>query len=94
MIVRSLYILMGMLLWVVHFTSGQELNKRKVVVMDPGHGGTDSGAVGINGIQEKDVVLKIAMEVIRLNMEIYRDTLQIFSSTRYSDTLISLRTPN
>ena len=27
--------------------------------MDPGHGGTDSGALG-NGLQEKDLTLKIA----------------------------------
>ena len=30
-----------------------------VVVLDPGHGGTDSGALG-NGLQEKDLTLKIA----------------------------------
>ena len=29
------------------------------MVLDPGHGGTDSGAVG-NGLQEKDLTLKIA----------------------------------
>jgi N-acetylmuramoyl-L-alanine amidase len=31
----------------------------KTVVLDPGHGGKDSGAIG-NGIYEKDIVLKIA----------------------------------
>ncbi|HUB84944.1 MAG TPA: N-acetylmuramoyl-L-alanine amidase, partial [Rhizomicrobium sp.] len=30
---------------------------RKVVVIDPGHGGIDSGTVGIDGTMEKDVVL-------------------------------------
>lgn len=30
-----------------------------VVVLDPGHGGTDSGTIG-NGLQEKDLTLKIA----------------------------------
>jgi N-acetylmuramoyl-L-alanine amidase len=59
------------------------------VVIDPGHGGTDSGAVGDNGISEKEVVLKITKEVLRLNRELYNDTLEIYS-TRYIDTLISL----
>ena len=32
----------------------------KVIVIDPGHGGRDSGAVGFNGLQEKDIVLNIS----------------------------------
>ena len=31
-----------------------------VVVVDPGHGGRDLGAVGVNGLQEKDVTLAVA----------------------------------
>lgn len=34
-----------------------------VVVIDPGHGGDDTGAVGPTGIQEKDVVLSLALMV-------------------------------
>jgi N-acetylmuramoyl-L-alanine amidase len=34
-----------------------------VVVIDPGHGGGDPGAVGINGIQEKVVVLSVGTQV-------------------------------
>lgn len=37
-----------------------ESYKKFVVVLDPGHGGDDSGAVGPFGSQEKDVVLQIA----------------------------------
>lgn len=33
------------------------------VVIDPGHGGPDSGAVGIRGIRETDVVLDISLRV-------------------------------
>lgn len=33
-----------------------------IVVLDPGHGGEDPGAVGPSGIKEKDIVLKIARE--------------------------------
>ncbi len=36
---------------------------KKIVVLDPGHGGHDPGAIGKNGLQEKDVVLDIALKV-------------------------------
>lgn len=36
---------------------------RYVVVIDPGHGGRDPGAVGIAGIREKDIVLDISNKV-------------------------------
>jgi N-acetylmuramoyl-L-alanine amidase len=38
---------------------------RRVVVLDPGHGGVDPGAVGASGTYEKDVTLAIAREVRR-----------------------------
>ena len=38
-------------------------NARYVVVLDPGHGGPDPGAVGIGGLQEKGVVLEISQQV-------------------------------
>jgi N-acetylmuramoyl-L-alanine amidase len=34
-----------------------------VVALDPGHGGEDPGAIGPNGVQEKDVVLRIAEQL-------------------------------
>lgn len=37
--------------------------KRKVIVIDPGHGGDDPGAVGKNGTYEKHVVLAISREI-------------------------------
>jgi N-acetylmuramoyl-L-alanine amidase len=36
---------------------------RKVVVIDPGHGGQDPGAVGIGGLQEKEINLDISLRV-------------------------------
>lgn len=39
--------------------SGSSINPNLVVVLDPGHGGSDSGAVGY-GLREKDLTLKIA----------------------------------
>jgi N-acetylmuramoyl-L-alanine amidase len=38
-------------------------NGRVVVVVDPGHGGSDPGAVGIGNIHEADVVLDISQQV-------------------------------
>lgn len=35
----------------------------KTIVLDPGHGGHDPGAVGTNDLYEKDVVLDIALKV-------------------------------
>jgi N-acetylmuramoyl-L-alanine amidase len=32
----------------------------QVIVIDPGHGGIDPGAVGYNGVKEKELVLQIA----------------------------------
>ncbi|MEG3657758.1 N-acetylmuramoyl-L-alanine amidase [Arenibacter palladensis] len=64
-------------------------NRRQIVVLDPGHGGVDSGAVGINALKEKDIVLQVAKEAIRLNRKLFGNTLDIYL-TRYNDTLISL----
>lgn len=33
------------------------------IVVDPGHGGKDPGAIGLTGLKEKDVVLKVAKKV-------------------------------
>lgn len=37
--------------------------KGKMITLDPGHGGTDPGAIGKQGTKEKDITLKIAMKV-------------------------------
>jgi N-acetylmuramoyl-L-alanine amidase len=39
--------------------------KMRRVVIDAGHGGHDSGAVGPSGVQEKDVTLAIALQVAK-----------------------------
>ncbi len=41
--------------------------KKITVVIDAGHGGTDAGAAGANGILEKDLTLAIAKKVKELN---------------------------
>ncbi len=40
-----------------------------VIVVDPGHGGTDPGAIGIGGIRESDVVLDVSKTVRKLLQE-------------------------
>jgi len=67
---------------------GQETSAQKRILIDVGHGGKDSGAIGINKIQEKDVVLNIALEILSLNKQ-SKTPLDIYL-TRYSDTFISL----
>lgn len=67
---------------------GQETATQKRIIIDVGHGGKDSGAIGINGIQEKDIVLNVALEILKLN-EKSENPMDIYL-TRYSDTLISL----
>ncbi|BAW95414.1 N-acetylmuramoyl-L-alanine amidase [[Synechococcus] sp. NIES-970] len=57
-----------------------------VVTIDPGHGGTDSGAVGIGGLQEKNVILPISQEVTRI---LQQHGIGV-RMTRNTDTFISL----
>ena len=38
----------------------------KKIVIDPGHGGNDAGAIGPTGVMEKSVTLKVALELRRL----------------------------
>ncbi|MCM4156409.1 N-acetylmuramoyl-L-alanine amidase [Gramella sp. AN32] len=70
------------------FIFGQETSAQKRIVIDVGHGGKDAGTIGINGIQEKDVVLSIANEILSINQK-PETPLDIYL-TRYKDTLISL----
>lgn len=37
--------------------------KVKTIVIDPGHGGKDPGAIGKNGTQEKDITLDVAIKL-------------------------------
>lgn len=39
---------------------------RPVVIVDPGHGGKDPGAIGIGGLQEKNVILPISKRIAQL----------------------------
>jgi N-acetylmuramoyl-L-alanine amidase len=43
-----------------HFPRSAKGKARRVVVVDPGHGGRDSGAIGVTGALEKDITLAAA----------------------------------
>ena len=40
--------------------------KGKIIVIDPGHGGNDAGAIGPTGVMEKNVTLKVSLELRKL----------------------------
>lgn len=40
--------------------------KGKKIVIDPGHGGNDAGAIGPTGVMEKNVTLKVSLELRKL----------------------------
>jgi len=59
----------------------------KRIIIDPGHGGKDPGALGKNGIKEKDVMLKLA----KILADRVRDDLKCEAIlTRTSDTFLPL----
>jgi N-acetylmuramoyl-L-alanine amidase len=41
-------------------------NGKYIVVIDPGHGGKDPGAIGLSGLREKDVALDIALQLRKM----------------------------
>ena len=60
--------------------------KMRRVVIDAGHGGHDSGAIGPTGLEEKDVTLKIALQVAK---KLEAAGLEVFL-TRDDDTFVRL----
>ena len=59
-----------------------------LVVIDPGHGGVDPGAIGISGVFEKRVTLAMAKQVRRAILSRGRQRVRL---TRNGDTFIPLR---
>ena len=59
------------------------------IVIDPGHGGHDSGTLGADGIEEKDVVLDVAL---RLGKLLHQRLGPEIIYTRSDDTFIPLET--
>ena len=38
--------------------------------VDPGHGGSDTGAIGVGGLREKDITLEVAVKEVTFILEI------------------------
>jgi N-acetylmuramoyl-L-alanine amidase len=63
------------------------ISKIRRIVIDPGHGGHDPGAVGPSGLQEKDVVLSVGLRL----RDLLRDELGLdVVMTRSTDVFIPL----
>ena len=63
-----------------------QVKPKKIIVLDPGHGGRDSGAVGVCGLMEKTLVLSVAKI---LKQELLRRNYKVFT-TRDDDRFIEL----
>ena len=68
------------------YIKGVQSKRLTLVVIDPGHGGKDSGALGMSGVKEKDVVLDVAR---RLKKTFEAAGVHVLM-TRDSDVFISL----
>ncbi len=56
-------VLLSGLLWITFPTAAPSLPFHYTVVIDPGHGGKDPGAIGVGGLEEKTITLAIAQMV-------------------------------
>ena len=66
----------------------KKVDKRIVVVLDPGHGGVDPGAVSPSGTMEKDVVLRAAKIIAKVLNKTGKYKVYL---TRNSDKRVPLR---
>jgi len=62
-------------------------NAKPVIVIDPGHGGIDPGALGANNVAEKSVVLAVALQ---LKAALTKTRLYDVKMTRTDDVFVSL----
>ena len=59
-----------------------------VIVIDPGHGGKDAGAIGVNGVKEKNINLGIALKLGKLIEKNMKDVKVVY--TRKTDKFVEL----
>ncbi|BAY26262.1 cell wall hydrolase/autolysin [Calothrix sp. NIES-2100] len=62
-------------------------NGRALVIIDPGHGGKDPGAIGIGGVREKDIILPIGRRIAEI---LQQNGVQVVM-TRNADYFVSLQ---
>lgn len=68
--------------------AAEPVRQRKLVVIDPGHGGIDPGAIGIKKTKEKDVVLAFGLKLRKVLKE--TGTIDVVM-TRDDDRFLTLR---
>lgn len=61
--------------------------KIKKIVIDPGHGGTDPGAIGPTGLKEKDVVLNVSLKL----RDLLKNNGLTVTMTRSTDVYLTLQ---
>jgi N-acetylmuramoyl-L-alanine amidase len=61
--------------------------EKKVIVIDPGHGGIEQGAIGPSGLREKDIALELAQ---KLKAALEKDAALSVVLTRDEDRLVGL----
>ncbi|GEM_PF-555150 len=59
--------------------------EKKVVVIDPGHGGEDPGAIGPGGTYEKDINLRVALKTVELLKNYEIDTIMTRTIDIYTE---------
>jgi len=72
----------------VEAATSKAVNAKRIIVIDPGHGGVDPGATGADGTYEKDLALAVAKE-LRTTLE--RSGKYTIVMTRDSDIFLSLK---
>ena len=76
------------------FTQNEEVEENKnkwifnTIVIDPGHGGRDAGAIGVTGVREKDVNLAIGLKLGNMIKEKLPEMNVVY--TRDSDEFVEL----
>ena len=88
----TILLLMGMILVSKRLSelavSGEVEEQKDVIVIDPGHGGTDPGKVGVNGVLEKEINLQIAGKV---KQELEKKGYQVIMTRETDDSSESKR---
>lgn len=65
----------------------EDLLSGYTIIIDPGHGGKDPGAIGQNGIMEKDLILETSLKIANQLMNVGANVIL----TRKDDSFVSLK---
>jgi N-acetylmuramoyl-L-alanine amidase len=69
-------------------TAPRPVHRKPVIVLDPGHGGVDPGAIGVSGVYEKNITLAAGREFKKILEKTGRYTVHL---TRDRDVFLKLR---